>query len=183
MSRIGKKPIIIPKGVTITIKGDMLSVKGPKGEEELKLHSAVSVKEADGALNISVANPDEKSERALWGLYRALIANMVRGVVTPFQKKLEMVGVGYKAALQGKKLTLEVGFSHPVIVELPEAVTGTVEKNVITLTGLNRQVVGQIAAKIREFRKPEPYKGKGIKYAGEVIRRKAGKAAKAAGAK
>lgn len=183
MSRIGKKPILIPKGVTVVIKGDMLSVKGPKGEEALKLHPAVSVQEGDGMLNVSVALPEEKSQRALWGLYRALIANMIRGVVTPFEKKLEMVGVGYKAAMQGKKLTLEVGFSHPVVIELPEGVTGAVEKNVITLVGLNRQVVGQIAAKIRGVRKPEPYKGKGIKYAGEVIRRKAGKAAKAAGAK
>ena len=183
MSRIGKKSIIIPKGVTVTKNGDMLLVKGPKGEDALKLHSAVSVVEADGMLNVSVSKPEEKSERALWGLHRALIANMVSGVVTPFQKKLELVGVGYKAALQGKILTLELGFSHPVVIELPEGVTGTVEKNVITLTGLNRQAVGQIAAKIREFRNPEPYKGKGIKYAGEVIRRKAGKAAKAAGAK
>lgn len=183
MSRIGKKSIAVPANVTVTIEGDTVKVKGPKGEDLLRLHPNVHVSLEAGELAVTVNNPEEKQDRALWGLHRALLANMVRGVGQPFEKKLEMVGVGYKVALQGRKLVLEVGFSHPVEVELPEGITATVEKNVITLTGVNKQQVGEMAAQIRAIRKPEPYKGKGIKYVGEVIRRKAGKAAKAAGAK
>lgn len=183
MSRIGKKLISIPAGVTVTIADGRISAKGPKGENSFALHGNVSVAQGNGELTVSVKNPDEKSDRALWGLFRALAANLVKGVHTPFERKLEMVGVGYKAAVQGKKIVLELGFSHPVELSIPEGVQCVVEKNAITLSGVDNHAVGQFAANIRSFRKPEPYKGKGIKYAGEVIRRKAGKAAKAAGAK
>lgn len=183
MSRIGRKPIPLTSQVTVTITGDRISVKGPKGEDSLVLHPEVIVDQKGDALNVSVKHPESKEGKALWGLHRALLANMVVGVVKPFEKKLEMVGVGYKAAVSGKKLVLEVGASHSIEVEMPEGITCSVEKNVITLTGISRQLVGEMAARIRAIRKPEPYKGKGIKYVGEVIRRKAGKAAKAAGAK
>ena len=184
MSRIGKKPIPIPAGVTVTIGNDsVVVVKGVKGQNRVILHPKVTVSQADGSLQVAVQDPNVKQEKALWGLFRALLANAVQGVAVPFEKKLEMVGVGYKAALQGRNIVLEVGFSHPVAIELPEGITGTVEKNMITLVGCDKNTVGQIAAQIRAVRKPEPYKGKGIKYVGEIIRRKAGKAAKAAGAK
>lgn len=183
MSRIGKKPITILKGVAVTIQDGKVVAKGPKGENSLLIHPEVQVEQAGELLTVSVKHPEEKNGRALWGLHRALLANLVNGVHTPFVKKLEMVGVGYKAAVQGKKLVLELGFSHPVELAIPEGVQCVVEKNQITLTGIDKQAVGQFAAMIREWRKPEPYKGKGIKYAGETIRRKAGKAAKAAGAK
>lgn len=183
MSRIGKKFIEIPSGVTIVQENDILSVKGPKGANSFPLHPLVSIGQAGGNLTVMVGHPEIKQERALWGLYRALIANVIKGVSVLFEKKMEMVGVGYKAAVAGKKLILEVGFSHPVEIAIPEEINCTVEKNVITLSGVDKQAVGQIAAEIRAVRRPEPYKGKGIKYVGEVIRRKAGKAAKAAGAK
>ncbi|MDO8505458.1 MAG: 50S ribosomal protein L6 [bacterium] len=183
MSRIGKKPISIPKGVTVVISEGKVQVKGPKGENNMALHPEVMISQVDDTLTVTVARPEEKECRALWGLYRALLANLVQGVYTTFERKLEMVGVGYKAALQGKNLVLELGFSHPVTLAIPEGVQCTVEKNTIVLSGVDKQAVGQFAARIRAYRKPEPYKGKGIKYAGEVIRRKAGKAAKTAGAK
>lgn len=183
MSRIGKKPIAVPGDVTVTIEGDTVKIKGPKGEDHLRLHPDVHVTHGEGMLKVSVDHSEEKQNRALWGLYRALLANLVKGVTAGFEKKLEMVGVGYKAAVQGKKLVLEVGFSHPVEVPLPEGITAAVDKNIITISGINRALVGQVTATIRAIRKPEPYKGKGIKYVGEVIRRKAGKAAKAAGTK
>lgn len=183
MSRIGKKLIPIPAGVTVTIANGRVSAKGPKGENSLALHPNVQVTQADGTLTVSVKNPDEKADRALWGLFRALLANLVKGVHTPFERKLEMVGVGYKAAVQGKKLVLELGFSHSIELPIPEGVQCTVEKNAMSISGVDNHTVGQFAASIRSLRKPEPYKGKGIKYVGEVIRRKAGKAAKAAGAK
>lgn len=183
MSRIGKKLIAIPKGVTVTLLEGQVRVKGPKGENAMAVHPSVSISQSEDTLTVAVKNPEEKSDRALWGLYRALLSNLIQGVHTPFELKLEMVGVGYKAALQGKNLVLELGFSHPVTLPIPEGVQCTVEKNVMTLSSIDKQAVGQFAASIRAYRKPEPYKGKGIKYAGEVIRRKAGKAAKAAGAK
>lgn len=178
MSRIGKQPIPITSGVTVSIEGDLIKVKGSKGEDVLKIHPHVTITDTDGALTVAVKHPEDKQDRALWGLYRALIANMVQGVSQGFEKKLEMVGVGYKANVQGNKIVLEVGFSHPVEIELLEGVVCTVEKNTITIAGFNKQAVGELAARIRAVRKPEPYKGKGIKYIDEVIRRKAGKAAK-----
>ncbi|KKU12392.1 MAG: 50S ribosomal protein L6 [Parcubacteria group bacterium GW2011_GWC2_45_7] len=183
MSRIGKKNIIIPKGVTVQIAENTVTVQGPKGQDVLVMHPSVKVEEAESVLAVSVKNPDEKQDRALWGLHRALLANIIQGVTRGFEKKLEMIGVGYKAALKDKSLVLELGFSHPVEVVLPEGISCTVEKNIITLSGINKQLVGEIAAQIRRLRKPEPYKGKGIRYAGEFVRRKAGKATKTAGAK
>ena len=183
MSRIGKKPISIPKGVVVSILEGKVQVKGPKGENVMAIHPEVIISQADDTLTVAVKRPEEKEARALWGLHRALLANLVQGVHTTFERKLEMVGVGYKAALQGTNLVLELGFSHPVTLSIPEGVQCAVEKNTMLLSGIVKQAVGQFAARIRAYRKPEPYKGKGIKYAGEIIRRKAGKAAKTAGSK
>ena len=181
MSRIGKKPVPIPAGVTVDLKDETLKVKGPKGELALTIHPKVTVSKNDSEIIVSVKHPDEKSERALWGLFRALINNMVVGVTTGFTKILEINGVGYKAASSGKKLVLNLGFSHPIEMEVPPGLEAKVEKNVITITGSDRQAVGQFAAVVRSQRKPEPYKGKGIKYQDEIIRRKAGKVVKAVG--
>lgn len=181
MSRIGKKPILIPKGVEVKIEKDLFLVKGPKGELTLKIHPHVSVFLEDGTIKITVKNPEIKEDKALWGLYRSLIKNMILGVTSGFEKKLEINGVGYKAQVSGEKLILHVGFSHPVDFLIPRSVAITVDKNVISVSGIDKQLVGETAARIRAIRPPEPYKGKGIKYIDEVIRRKAGKAAKAAG--
>ena len=181
MSRIGKKPIVIPSGVTVDLKDQTLKVKGPKGELVLEIHPKVTVEHKDSEMIVSVKHPDVKSERALWGLFRALINNMVQGVTSGFTKILEINGVGYKAALTGKKLVLNLGYSHPIEMEVPAGLEAKVEKNTITITGSDRQSVGQFAAVIRSQREPEPYKGKGIKYQNEVIRRKAGKVVKAVG--
>ncbi len=182
MSRVGKKPINIPDKVEVSIDGQTVTVKGPKGELTQKINPLVSIAlvEEDGtkAISVSVKNEEDKNERSQWGTARSVIANMVQGVSEGFQKQLEVNGVGYRVALSGKKLTLNVGFSHPVDIQLPEGVDGSVENNVITISGADRQLVGQVAAEIRKIRKPEPYKGKGIKYVDEVIRRKAGKATK-----
>lgn len=146
-------------------------------------HPNVILTPGEGSITVTVKDPDEKFDRSLWGLTRVLINNMVTGVTVGFQKKLEINGVGFKAAVAGQKMTLNLGFSHPVEYEIPQGITATVEKNVITIAGIDKQLVGETAAKIRSFKKPEPYKGKGIKYDTEVIRRKAGKVVKAAGAK
>ena len=181
MSRIGKKPVVIPAGVTIDLKDGVLKVKGPKGELTQAIHPKVTVEMKDSELTVSVMHPNEKSERALWGLFRSLIQNMVVGVTTGFTKVLEINGVGYKAAVSGKKLVLNLGYSHPIEMEVPAGLEAKVEKNVITITGSDRQAVGQFSAVIRSQREPEPYKGKGIKYSDETIRRKAGKVVKAVG--
>lgn len=180
MSRIGKKPIVIPAGVEVTINGDEVTIKGPKGSLAQKIISQVKAEVKDGQILVSVQDEENNKQRAFWGLFRKLLANMVDGVTKGFEKKLEINGIGFKAAAQGNKLVLNLGFSHPINFELPKGIVGTVEANVITITGIDRQLVGQTAANIRKLKKPEPYKGKGIKYAGEIIRRKAGKAAKAA---
>lgn len=182
MSRIGKKPIVVPQGVTVEIQNGEVLVKGPKGEDRLKLNPAVSVVLENGELIVSVKNKTDKKERSLWGLFRALLMGRVEGVTKGYEKKLEMQGVGFKASLAGKKLILEVGFSHPVEVVLPEGVEVAVEKNIITVKGINKEAVGAFAACTRSVFEPEPYQGKGIRYVGEVVRRKAGKAAKTAGA-
>lgn len=179
MSRIGKRPIVLPSGVTATVDGRTVQVTGPKGTLSQLLPVGVQVAQTDGQLTVSVANPENTQERAFWGLSQKLIANMVEGVTKGFEKKLVVSGVGYKVALQGSALVLHLGFSHPVNFPLPAGITASVDGLEITLTGTDRQLVGQVAANIRKLRKPEPYKGKGITYAGEVIRRKAGKAAKA----
>jgi len=184
MSRVGKQTIELPSGVEVKVDNNHLSVKGPKGQLEMDIIPVVSVKveEVDGkkVVNSTVKNPDSKNERAFWGLTQSLIANMVKGVTDGYEKQLEVVGVGYKVLGSGKKITLNVGYSHSVDYDMPEGIEAKVEKNLITVSGIDKQQVGQVAAEIRKIRKPEPYKGKGIKYVDEVIRRKAGKAAKAA---
>jgi large subunit ribosomal protein L6 len=181
MSRIGKKPVVIPAGVTVDIKDKTVKIKGAKGELVLNIHPQVSVEKTDEGLIVKVKNETNKQERALWGLFRALLNNMVTGVTTGFTKILEINGVGYKAAVTGKKLVLNLGYSHPIEMEIPTGLEAKVEKNVLTITGIDRQLVGQFAAVVREQRPPEPYKGKGIKYSDETIRRKAGKVVKAVG--
>ncbi|MEM6261161.1 MAG: 50S ribosomal protein L6 [Bacteroidota bacterium] len=180
MSRIGKNPISIPSGVSIEVKDSLVKVKGPKGELTQEVNENISVEIEDGTVTLSRSN-DLKQNRAMHGLYRTLINNMVVGVTDGYVKKMEVVGVGYRAEAQGNQLTLSLGFSHPVVMVLPPEIKVEAEsprgKNpTITLTGIDKQLLGQIAAKIRGLRPPEPYKGKGIRYEGEVIRRKAGKA-------
>ncbi len=183
MSRIGKKPIIIPKDVEVKIDSDLIAVKGPKGEVNQKIHPHVNIMREEDQIMIKVQNPKLKEDRALWGLYGSLINNMIIGVTQGFEKKLEVIGVGYKAVLSGNKLILSVGYSHPVEVVLPQNISVTVDKNIITISGCDKQLVGEIAARVRKIRPPEPYKGTGIKYVNEVIRKKVGKAAKATGGK
>jgi len=177
MSRLGKLPIELGEGIQAKIEGDFIVVKGPKGELKEKTHKLVKIEIDDKEIKVSVANPENKNERALWGLYRSLVRNMVMGVRDGFEKKLEISGVGFRAQASGKKLTLNVGFSHPVDFELPEGISAAVEGNVITISGIDKQLVGETAARIRRIRKPEPYKGKGIKYVDETIIRKVGKTA------
>lgn len=180
MSRIGKQPITIPTGVTMTQRGNRVFVKGPKGELERTFHAQVTVTVADNAAAVTVARPDDHSDRALWGLSRMLLQNMVTGVTEGYAKALEVQGVGYRVALQGKKLVFNVGYSHAVEFALPEGISATVAGNVITVNGADKELVGESAARIRRIRKPEPYKGKGIRYVGEFVRRKAGKVVKGA---
>lgn len=177
MSRIGKQLITIPQGVEFTISDDSVSVKGPKGTLEQALHPSISLKKEEDTITVHVKDENNQQQRALWGLFASIVKNMVLGVTEGFEKKLEINGVGYKVALSGNKLILNVGFSHPVDFILPEGIQGAVEGNVITITGSDKQLVGQVAADIRKVRKPEPYKGKGIKYSDEIILRKVGKAA------
>ncbi len=183
MSRVGKLPITVPPGVTMTTTGQQVEIKGPKGALSLTVHPQVTMTQAEQQLTVSVKHPDHQDERALWGLWRMLIANAVTGVTEGFKKQLEINGVGFKAAVSGQTLNLNLGFSHPIAFPIPDGVLITVEKNVVTISGIDKQLVGETAATIRRLKKPEPYKGKGIKYVDEVIRRKAGKVVKAAGAK
>ena len=180
MSRIGKQQIVIPDGVTVTVSDEFITVKGPKGELQQATNALVSVVVEGQEVKVTVANPEKKTDRAMWGLYASLVVNMITGVTEGFTKVLEVNGVGYKVALQGSGLKLDLGYSHSIEFPLPDGIQATVEKNVITISGISKQLVGQVAADIRKLRKPEPYKGKGIKYQDEIIRRKAGKAAKAA---
>lgn len=182
MSRIGKKPVVVPQGVTITVgKDNVITVKGPKGELKEAIDRDITVEVADG--QVTFARPtDQGRHRALHGLYRALVSNMVKGVTEGYTRQLELVGVGYKAANQGNVLDLALGYSHNIIFEVPKElkVATAQEKGqnpIITLEGIDKQLLGQVSAKLRSLRKPEPYKGKGVKYVGEFIRRKAGKAA------
>ncbi|MCR5303705.1 MAG: 50S ribosomal protein L6 [Lachnospiraceae bacterium] len=178
MSRIGKMPIAIPDKVSIDVaEGNNVTVKGPKGTLQRKLPGQLNIKQEDG--NIVIERPDdEKETRSLHGLTRSLLNNMVTGVTTGFEKKLEINGVGYRAAKNGKVLNLTLGYSHPVEMTDPEGVETAVEGNVITVSGIDKEKVGQYASQIREKRPPEPYKGKGIKYSDETIRRKVGKTGK-----
>ncbi|OSY88462.1 50S ribosomal protein L6 [Tenacibaculum holothuriorum] len=181
MSRIGKSPISLPQGVEVKVDGNVVTVKGKLGELTQKLTSDITLKNEDGTLSLERPS-DSKEHKAAHGLYRALINNMVEGVSKGYTKELELVGVGYRASNQGQKLDLALGFSHNIVLELaPEVKVETVSEKgknpIVKLTSHDKQLVGQVAAKIRGFRKPEPYKGKGIKFVGEVIRRKAGKSA------
>jgi len=179
MSRVGLKPITIPDGVTVTIKDNLSIVKGPKGEHSQHIPSGLNFDQADGVLSISRSD-DTKENRANHGLVRALISNQVTGVTTGWTKSLEIIGVGYKAAVKGKILDLQLQFSHPINYEIPEGIEIVCPKpTLIEVSGIDKQRVGQVAAEIRSYRKPEPYKGKGIRYVGEEVRRKAGKAATA----
>ncbi|MBO4445369.1 MAG: 50S ribosomal protein L6 [Clostridia bacterium] len=179
MSRIGKMPIAIPAGVEVKLDGTTVSVKGPKGELTRTVHPNMKV-EVNGA-EVTVTRPnDNKENRSLHGLTRSLIANMVKGVTDGFTKELEVNGVGYRASVEGNKLVLNVGYSHPVEMPLPDGIKAEVNDKKITISGIDNQKVGQFAAEVREKRPPEPYKGKGIKYMDEHIRRKEGKAGKGA---
>ncbi len=177
MSRVGKQPITIPSGVTITVDDDKVTVNGSKGSLEQFTMPGIKISQADGMLNVERQN-DERQNRARHGLIRTLISNMVTGVSQGFEKKLEINGVGYRVQQQGTDLKLNLGFSHDVIYHIPAGVTAAVEQNVITVSGIDKQQVGQVAAEIRALKKPEPYKGKGIKYVDERIIRKSGKSGK-----
>ena len=179
MSRIGRMPIAIPAGVTVTIaENNVVTVKGPKGTLERQLPAEMEIKEADGHITVSRPN-DLKKMKSLHGFTRTLINNMIHGVTEGYEKKLEVNGVGYRAQKQGKKLTLSLGYSHPVEMEDPEGIETVLDgQNIIIVKGISKEKVGQYAAEIRDKRRPEPYKGKGIKYADEVIRRKVGKTGK-----
>lgn len=176
MSRVGKAPITLPSGVSVDIDGQKVKVKGPKGELLREFHERVSITEEDGVLTVSRSDDDRQS-RALHGLSRALLANMVIGVSEGYKKELSIVGVGYRAALNGNSIDLQLGFSHPVSVDAPAGITFEVpEQTKIIISGIDKESVGQIASEIRAIRPPEPYKGKGIRYVDEYVRRKAGKA-------
>jgi large subunit ribosomal protein L6 len=175
MSRVGKNPIPIPAGVKVTVNGQHVAVEGPKGKLAHDVHPAISAAVGDGKIVVTRGN-DSRPSRALHGLTRALLANLVRGVKDGFQKSLELQGVGYRATKQGRALNFQLGYSHPIVFEPPPGIELTVERNIVTVSGVDKQAVGQIAAHIRALRKPEPYKGKGIRYVGERVRRKAGKA-------
>jgi large subunit ribosomal protein L6 len=175
MSRIGKKPIDLPSGVTASLDGRTITAKGPKGELKFVVNEEVLVKMEDGAIQVSPRD-GSKDSRSKWGMTRTLISNLVAGVANGFEKRLEINGVGYRAAMQGKNLQLALGFSHDVLYEVPEGIeVSTPKPTEIVVNGIDKQKVGQVAAEIREYRGPEPYKGKGVKYADETIFRKEGK--------
>jgi large subunit ribosomal protein L6 len=182
MSRIGKAPITIPSGVTVSVgSGNVVKVKGPKGELTQPIDRDITVSIADGSINITRPT-DQIRHRALHGLSRALVANLVKGVTEGYTRKLELVGVGFKASNNGNLLDLALGYSHNIVLEIPSELKVATQQEkgqnpVITLDGIDRQLIGQVAAKIRSLRKPEPYKGKGVRYVGEIVRKKAGKAA------
>jgi large subunit ribosomal protein L6 len=175
MSRVGKKPVAIPSGVTANVEGQTVKVKGPKGALQVILHGDVSVVMDKGTIKVDPRN-ETKRARAMWGTSRALVANLVTGVTSGFEQKLEITGVGYRAAVQGKNLQLQLGYSHDVVYAIPEGIAITTPKPTeIVVSGIDRQKVGQVAAEIRGYRPPEPYKGKGVKLSGEYIFRKEGK--------
>ena len=182
MSRIGKQTITVPPNVTVTVGNDnVVTVKGPKGELKERIDRDIKVEVKDGTVNV-VRPTDQIRHRAMHGLYRALIANLVKGVTDGYERKLELIGVGFKAANQGNTLDLALGYSHNIIFEVPNEIkVATAQEKgqnpIITLTGIDKQLIGAVAAKLRSLRKPEPYKGKGVRYVGEVVRKKAGKAA------
>jgi large subunit ribosomal protein L6 len=175
MSRVGKKPVAVPAGVTANVDGQTVKVKGPKGAVQLVLHGDVGAKLEAGTIQVDPRN-ETKLARALWGTSRALIANLITGVTKGFEQRLEITGVGYRASVQGKNLQIALGYSHDIVHPIPDGITiATPKPTEIVVTGIDKQKVGQVAANIRDYRPPEPYKGKGIKYAGEFIFRKQGK--------
>ena len=175
MSRIGKKPVAIPSGVSVTVSGQTVTVKGPKGQLAWTVADEVEVKQ-DGAQIVLAPREDTQRGRAMWGLSRTLVSNMVDGVTKGYERALELVGVGYRAAMKGQALSMQLGFSHDVDIKPPEGVTfATPKQTEIRISGIDKQVVGETAARIRRIRPPEPYKGKGVRYAGEKVRRKEGK--------
>ena len=183
MSRIGRLPITVPSGVDVTIDGRQVTVKGPKGSLTRTLHPDMRVSQEDGSLVVTRPT-EQKTHKQLHGLTRTLVNNMVVGVTDGYRKGLEITGVGYRATLNGKKLTLNLGYSHPIEIDPPEGITFELENPTrLAVVGIDKELVGQIAAKVRSTRKPEPYKGKGVRYSGEYIRRKAGKAGKIGGKK
>jgi len=178
MSRIGKKPIALPSGVKVDVRDGRVSVTGQKGSLERPLLEGIEMEIANGAVNVRRL-ADDKRSRSFHGLMRTLVANMVEGVSKGFEKKLEIVGIGYRSELKGGNLALYLGYSHPIDFPLPKGISAEVEKQTfVTIKGIDKELVGQTAAKIRDLRKPDPYKGKGVKYAGEVLRKKAGKTGK-----
>ncbi len=179
MSRIGKQPVNIPSGVEVNITDGKIVVKGPKGTLDLDMHPLVSIDISDNEVKVT-PKEDTKFARSLWGTYQRLISNMIIGVTNGFTKELEYNGIGWRVDVKGRKLILNLGYSHPIEYKIPDGIEITVDKNIITVSGIDKQLVGQTAAKIRSFRKPEPYKGKGIKYKDEVIIRKATKQVKGA---
>jgi len=181
MSRIGKMIIDIPENVNVKVENNKIFVSGPKGELSLEYLPIVSVEVNDKKISVNVINKESSKEKPYWGLYRALIANMVKGVVEGFQRKLQFNGVGFSVNCSGQKMTLNLGFSHPIIYMLPKGINAVVEKDTITISGIDKQLVGQVAAEIRKIRKADPYKLKGLKYSDERIIQKAGKLAKAVG--
>lgn len=176
MSRIGKNSIIIPKGVNFSFEDGVAIVKGPKGELKRKFRDEIVFQKKDDSLELKMKKPTLQS-RALWGTYASHIKNMIKGVVEGFSKKLIIEGIGYRAEVRDKKLVVSAGYSHPITMEAPEGISFSLEKNTVKIEGIDKELVGETAAKIRAIRKPEPYKGKGIRYENEVIRRKAGKKA------
>ncbi len=174
MSRIGKQEIQIPAGVEVKKEGVVLTVKGPKGTLTKNFRDDITIKIADKLITLDIKRND-KFSKSLWGTYASHIKNMIAGVQTPYSKKLILEGVGFKSEVKGKELVFALGFSHPVVVKIPEGITATAEKNNITITGIDKELVGSFTAAIRALKKPEPYKGKGMRYEGEVIRRKQGK--------
>ncbi|QQG45037.1 MAG: 50S ribosomal protein L6 [Candidatus Sungiibacteriota bacterium] len=179
MSRIGKKPIPVPVGVAVSLDGSNLVVKGPKGELTRLLHPDIAIEIKEGEISVTTRRQTKKTP-ALWGLFRSLIANMIVGVTAGYEKKLEFEGVGYRANLEGDTLIMQLGFSHPARLEAPSGIKFSVEKNSITILGIDKELVGETAARLRSLKPVEPYKGKGIRYKGEIVRRKAGKKAVAA---
>lgn len=184
MSRIAKRPIPIPSGVTVTVQDQRVTVNGPKGELKLALHPFVDVQTASDTVRVSVKQPENVKHKAMWGTFYSLIRGMIEGVTNGYHKQLRIHGVGFDWTVSGQTITLKLGFSHPVVFPLPQGISATIEKekNVLTIAGIDKQLVGEITANIRRLKEPEPYKGKGIAYVDEVIRRKAGKQAVSASA-
>ena len=174
MSRIGKEPVIIPEGVIVDIQPDLVLIKGPKGELQVNVHQDIKVEQENGHINVTRSS-DIKSHRALHGTIRVLVANAIHGVSAGYQKELEIRGIGYQANMEGNRLVLQLGYSHSIVFDPPEGITISANRTEVTISGIDKQMVGEVTAKIRSFKKPEPYKGKGIRYKNEYVRSKQGK--------